>query len=113
MGRLAKQYECIHLHPENGGSQDQLRRNHFTQSLFAHGAPWRTLREKTPEKYESHVDLRPRHWTRIRIQVAGSNARLYVTETQQQTLIVNDLASPVQPWALMLCAPISWRTSPV
>jgi hypothetical protein len=33
----------------------------------------------------------PGQWTKVKIQVAGQTARLYVNGTEQPTLIVNDL----------------------
>jgi hypothetical protein len=37
------------------------------------------------------VDLEPDRWTRIRIEVQGERARLFVHGQTQPTLIVNDL----------------------
>jgi hypothetical protein len=44
-----------------------------------------------PERYESYVDLVPGQWTKIRIEVQGEKARLFVHDQPQPTLIVNDL----------------------
>lgn len=41
--------------------------------------------------YESYVDLAPGEWTRIRIEVQGDKAKLYVHGASQPTLLVNDL----------------------
>ena len=43
--------------------------------------------------YESYVDLIPGAWTRVKIEVRGEQARLYVHDMKQPTLIVNDLKS--------------------
>ena len=51
------------------------------------------LRKETPGKYEAYVDLVPGEWTKIRIEVHGDRARLYVHENPQPTLIVNDVKS--------------------
>lgn len=40
---------------------------------------------------ESYVDLEPGAWTRIKIEVAGTKASLYVNGADQPCLIVNDL----------------------
>lgn len=53
--------------------------------------PWFRLRKETPEKYESYVDLMPGEWTKVKIEVRGAQARLFVHEQAQPTLIVNDL----------------------
>lgn len=55
--------------------------------------PWFRLRKETPSRYEAYVDLLPDTWTRIRIEVSGERARLYVHDQKQPTLIVNDVKS--------------------
>lgn len=92
--RVAKegaQFECIYLRPKNGRSEDQLQRNHSAQYISMPGFSWQKLRSESPGKYESYVDLVPGQWTHVKIQVAGTRARLYVDGADQPTLIVNDL----------------------
>lgn len=84
-------FECIYLRPTNGRAEDQLRRNHSVQYVSYPDYPWQKLRKETPEKYESYVDLAVGEWTKIRIEVQGDKARLYVHEATQPTLIINDL----------------------
>ena len=55
---------------------------------------WQKLRSESPGKYESYADLVPGQWTQMKIQVAGSRARLYVNGAEQPVLIVNDLKQP-------------------
>ena len=55
--------------------------------------PWERLRKETPSRYEAYVELLPGTWTRIRIDVRGERARLYVHGRDQPTLIVNDVKS--------------------
>jgi hypothetical protein len=84
-------YECFYIRPTNGRAEDQLRRNHSTQYISYPDYPWYRLREETPGKYESYVDLEPGAWTKIKIVVSGEKARLYVHGADQPSLIVNDL----------------------
>lgn len=49
------------------------------------------MRKDYPEKYESYVDLVVGEWTKIRIEIEGNKAKLYVHNNAQPTLIVNDL----------------------
>jgi hypothetical protein len=84
-------FECFYLRPRNGRSEDQLQRNHSLQYISIPGFGWQKLRSETPGKYESYADLIPGHWTQMKIQVAGSRARLYVNGADQPSLIVNDL----------------------
>lgn len=84
-------YDAFYLRPTNGRADDQVRRNHSTQYISHPDWPWFRLRKETPEKYEAYVDLEPATWTKIRIEVGGTQARLFVHDQPQPTLIVNDL----------------------
>ena len=84
-------FECIYLRPTNGRAEDQVRRNHSVQYISIPGFPWPLLRKQFPEKYETYVDLVPAEWTKVKIEVRGEKARLYVNGAEQPTLLVNDL----------------------
>jgi hypothetical protein len=84
-------YEYIYLRPTNGRADDQVRRNHSTQYSAHPDFDFARLRKEAPEKYESYVDLEPGVWTKYKIEVEGSKARLYVNGAAQPCLIVNDL----------------------
>jgi len=87
----AVRYECFYLRPTNGRADDQVRRNHSTQYISHPDFPWPRLRKEFPEKYESYVDLVPGEWTKVKIEVRGDKARLYVHDSPQPVLVVNDL----------------------
>lgn len=89
-------YDAFYLRPTNGRAEDQERRNHSAQYISHPDWPWARLRRETPSKYESYVDLVPGEWTKVRIEVQGDHARLYVHDQQQPTLIVNDVKSGAQ-----------------
>ena len=84
-------YEYIYLRPTNGRADDQVRRNHSTQYSAHPDFDFARSRKEAPEKYESYVDLEPGVWTKYRIEVDGSKARLYVHGAAQPVLVVNDL----------------------
>ena len=84
-------FEYIYLRPTNGRADDQVRRNHSTQYSAHPDFSFAVARQQAPEKYESYVDLEPGVWTRYRITVEGTTARLYVHGANQPCLIVNDL----------------------
>jgi hypothetical protein len=88
-----KTYDAFYLRPTNGRAEDQERRNHATQYVSHPEWPWHRLRRESPSRYEAYVDLQPDVWTKIRIEVRGDRARLYVHDQPQPTLIVNDLKS--------------------
>ena len=84
-------YEYIYLRPTNGRAEDQVRRNHSTQYAAQPDFDYDRLRKASPEKYESYVDLEPGIWTKYRIVVEGTKARLFVHGAAQPCLIVDDL----------------------
>jgi len=84
-------FECFFIRPTNGRANDQLRRNHSTQYISHPDYPWYRLREEHPGVYESYTDLIPGEWTRIKIVVSGIHAQLFVNDSEQPCLIVNDL----------------------
>src|ERR1700756_1104805 len=84
-------YECVYIRPTNGRADDQVRRNHSTQYISMPEYEWSTLRREAPGQYESYADLVPGEWTKIKIELSGVKARLYVNDAPQPALIVNDL----------------------
>jgi hypothetical protein len=84
-------YEYIYLRPDNGRAADQVRRNHATQYASHPDFGFDRLRKESPERYESYVDLESGAWTRMRVEVQGVTARLYVHDAPQPVLVVNDL----------------------
>ena len=91
VGEDTAKFDAFYLRPTNGRADDQVRRNHSAQYISHPAWTWSRLRKEEPEKYESYVDLAPGEWTRVRIEVDGVKARLYVHGNAQPTLIVNDL----------------------
>ena len=84
-------FECLYLRPTNARADDQVRRNHSVQYISFPDFPWQRLRKETPEKYETYVDLAPGEWTKVKIEVRGVKAQLYVHGAEQPALLVNDL----------------------
>jgi hypothetical protein len=88
---VATKYECFYLRPTNGRADDQVRRNHSTQYISYADFLFQRMRQGFPEKYDSYVDLVPGEWTKVKIEVRGDKARLYVHDAPQPVLVVNDL----------------------
>ena len=84
-------YDCFYLRPSNGRADDQVRRNHSTQYIANPNYPWFLLRKEFPGMYESYVDLVEGDWTKIKIEVKGKQAKLFVHDLDQPALIVHDL----------------------
>ncbi|MEU6918427.1 hypothetical protein [Streptomyces olindensis] len=84
-------FESIYLRPTNSRAEDQVRRNHSIQYWAYPDHPFGRLRQESPEKYESYVDIEPDAWTHMRIEVRGAQAKLFVNHADQPSLVVNDL----------------------
>jgi hypothetical protein len=84
-------YDSFYVRPTNGRSEEQLRRNHSVQYISHPEWTWSRLRKEAPGMYESYVDLVPGEWTKVKIEVRGAHARLFVHGAEQPTLIVKDL----------------------
>ena len=87
----AERFEYIYLRPDNGRVDDQIRRNHATQYGSHPDFTFQRMRKEFPEKYESYVDLEYGAWTHMRIEVAGTTAKLIVHGAAQPALVVTDL----------------------
>ena len=95
-------FEYVYLRPTNGRADDQIRRNHSTQYAASPEFDFDRLRKESPEKYESYVDLEPGVWTKYRIVIDGTKARLFVHDAAQPCLIVNDMKHGDSEGALAL-----------
>ncbi len=83
--------ECFYLRPENGQAEDEARRNHAVQYISMPDWDFARLREEAPEAYESAADIRPATWHKIRIEVEGEAARLFIDDGEMPVLEVTDL----------------------
>jgi hypothetical protein len=84
-------FECMYLRPTNGRAEVQLRRNRATQYFSYPDWKFDRLRTEVPGHYEAYVDLITGAWTKMRIEVEGEKAKLFVHDLEQPTIIVNDL----------------------
>jgi len=83
--------ERVYVRPENARLDDQFFRNRSTQYEADPDWPWQRLRRESPGTYESYADLEAGAWTRLRLEVAGTRAKLFVNDAPQPALVVNDL----------------------
>jgi hypothetical protein len=84
-------YESIYIRPANARVDDQVRRNHAIQYYSYPEYKFDRLRKESPEKYESYSDMEMNKWITIRIEVKDEQAKLYLDNNKQPSLIVNDL----------------------
>lgn len=84
-------FECIYIRPTNGRADDQVRRNHSIQYFSYPDFKFDKLRKISPEAYESYADMGLDEWINLRIVVKGKQARLFLNDNKQPSLVVNDL----------------------
>lgn len=84
-------YESIYIRPTNGRADDQVRRNHSIQYYSYPDYKFDRLRKEAPERYESYADMGLNEWITMKIVVNGKQAQLFLNDTKQPSLIVNDL----------------------
>src|SRR6187549_206682 len=84
-------FECIYIRPTNGRANDQIRRNHSIQYISYPDYPFDRLRKEAPEMYESYADMGLNEWIRLKIVVKDLQAKLFINDNKQPSLIVNDL----------------------
>jgi hypothetical protein len=84
-------YELFYLRPGNSEAADQAMRNHAVQYVSEPDFGWYRLRREWPWVYESHAELAIETWTKVRIEVAGRAAKLYVNGSAKPSLVVDGL----------------------
>jgi hypothetical protein len=87
----ASHYELFYLRPGNSEAPDQAMRNHAVQYVSAPDFGWYRLRRQWPWVYESHAELAMETWTKVRIEVAGRAAKLYLNGSAKPSLVVDGL----------------------
>lgn len=84
-------FESIYIRPTNGRADNQVRRNHSIQYFAYPDYKFDRLRKESPEEYESYADMGLNEWVTMKIVVKGKQAKLYLNDNKQPSLIVNDL----------------------
>jgi hypothetical protein len=90
-------FEGIYIRPTNGRAEEQVRRNASTQYFSYPDFKFDRFRKEFPGKYESYADMGLNEWIKIKIEVKGEKAKLYLNESKQPVLVVNDLKHGAEP----------------
>ena len=84
-------YESIYIRPVNARVDDQVRRNHSIQYYSYPNYKFDRLRKESPERYEAYADMEMNKWITLRIEVKDAQAKLYINNNKQPSLLVTDL----------------------
>lgn len=89
-GKDNETFDAIYLRPFQFKSNDDVLRSRSIQYISLPDFPWRTLREKSPGKYENAIDPSPdpNSWVRVKIIVKGTQISTYINGNKQASLVV-------------------------
>jgi hypothetical protein len=87
----ASRYELFYLRPGNAHAEDQAMWNHSVQYTSEPDFGWSKLRHEWPWVYEGHAELQAETWTKVRIEVKGRSAKLYLNGSENPSLVVDGL----------------------
>jgi hypothetical protein len=78
-------FDAIYLRPFRFKDETEELRSHAIQYISLPNFPWRTLREKFPNKFEHSVDPAPdpNSWVKVRVVVDGPKVTSYVNGVKQ------------------------------
>jgi hypothetical protein len=100
----ASHYELFYLRPGNSQSGNQVMRNHSVQYSAAPDFGWYELRRGLPWVYKTYADLELETWTKMKIEVVGRSASLYLNGSAKPSLIADgmkgeDLHGAIALWS--------------
>jgi hypothetical protein len=106
-GATGDSTERFYIRPENAILDDQVFRNRSIEYESDPDFPFQRLRKESPGVYESYAPMEPGAWTHLRIDVHGTEARLFINGAKQPALIVKDLKNGSSGGKIALWARIS------
>jgi hypothetical protein len=88
-------FDAIYYRPFQFKSEDENLRAHSLQYISLPEFPWRTLREKFPNKYESSVNPSPdpNSWVHTKVVVQDATVSIYVNNNSEPSLVVEKVTS--------------------
>ena len=87
----SSKFESIYIRPTNGRVNNQLRRNRSIQYFSYPDYQFERLRKEAPGEYESYADMGLNEWIKLKIVVLNNQAKFFINDNKQPSLIVNDL----------------------
>ena len=74
-----------------GGSDNQLFRNHTVQYFSYPTFKFDTLRKIAPFRYEGSAPVALNEWIKIRIEVNGESAEMFINDAKYSTFVVDKM----------------------
>lgn len=85
-------FESIYVRPKVGRVDNQLFRNHAVQYISYPHAKFDTLRKSYPAgSYEGSAPVALKEWIKMRIEVNGETAEMFINDMKYSSFIVNEM----------------------
>lgn len=84
-------FEAIYVRPKVGRVSNQLFRNHAVQYISYPHYKFDTLRKIAPFRYEGSAPVALNEWIKMRIEVNGETAEMFINDAKYSTFIVDKL----------------------
>ena len=84
-------FEAIYVRPKVGRVKNQLFRNHAVQYISYPHYKFDTLRKIAPFRYEGSAPVALNEWIKMRIEVNGETAEMFINDARYSTFVVDKL----------------------
>lgn len=84
-------FESIYVRPKVGRINNQLFRNHTVQYISYPHYKFDTLRKIAPFRYEGSAPVALNEWIKMRIEVNGETAEMFINDAKYSTFVVDKL----------------------
>jgi len=84
-------FESIYVRPKVGRVNNQQHRNHAVQYISYPHAKFDMLRKSDPGKYEGSAPISLNEWIKMRIEVKGDFAEMFINDTKYSTFVVDKM----------------------
>ncbi|MEC7265385.1 MAG: hypothetical protein VXW38_16715 [Bacteroidota bacterium] len=84
-------FEGIYVRPKVGRVNNQQYRNHAVQYISYPNAKFDMLRKSDPGKYEGSAPVALKEWIKMRIEVNGDFAEMFINDAKYSTFVVDKM----------------------
>jgi hypothetical protein len=84
-------WESIYVRPKVGRVNNQLFRNHAVQYFSYPNFKFDTLRKIAPFKYEGSAPVALNEWIKMRIEVNGETAEMFINDMKYSSFVVDKM----------------------
>lgn len=95
-------YESIYLRPRVGRSDNQFARNKTVQYYAYPDYKFDKLRKEADGKYETTAPVDIDEWIKMRIEVTGSKAHMFINDAKYSTFVVDKMKGKTTSGAISL-----------